>query len=232
MRPNSSNQKLPAKKPAEAVVKDICRATRRHFSAEDKIRIVLDGLRSRCIMHQSPVEAKACLMDTHDLLPDLVIAPGTRRTQLRIGKARRVIVPGGRGDRQFVADRLDTHFPVMSVYKRHHHFALAVELRLRKICRCFAQYLVGLPQFVLPYGHSLRPPRVREPSGDPGHWRPAPLAPFFGSPPHGTIGAASRRCSQSSPQLRSLRPTPNRNRRGALSPSEPHARGPQAKTCS
>jgi len=27
------------------VVKDIRRATRRHFSAEDKIRIVLDGLR-------------------------------------------------------------------------------------------------------------------------------------------------------------------------------------------
>src|SRR5665213_4600909 len=35
----------PAKEPAEQVVKDIRRATRRHFSAEDKIRIVLDGLR-------------------------------------------------------------------------------------------------------------------------------------------------------------------------------------------
>ena len=33
------------KAPAEQVVKDIRRATRRHFSAEDKIRIVLDGLR-------------------------------------------------------------------------------------------------------------------------------------------------------------------------------------------
>ena len=41
MRPKSSI----AKKPAEQVVKDIRRATRRHFSAEDKIRIVLDGLR-------------------------------------------------------------------------------------------------------------------------------------------------------------------------------------------
>ena len=30
---------------AGAVVKDIRRATRRHFSSEDKIRIVLDGLR-------------------------------------------------------------------------------------------------------------------------------------------------------------------------------------------
>src|SRR3954469_22520879 len=35
----------PVKQPAEAVVKDLRRATRRHFSAEDKIRIVLEGLR-------------------------------------------------------------------------------------------------------------------------------------------------------------------------------------------
>lgn len=33
------------KTPAEQVIKDIRRATRRHFSAEDKIRIVLEGLR-------------------------------------------------------------------------------------------------------------------------------------------------------------------------------------------
>ena len=45
MRPNLSKSKLPAKRPAEEVVKDIRRATRRHFSAEDKIRIVLEGLR-------------------------------------------------------------------------------------------------------------------------------------------------------------------------------------------
>ena len=35
----------PAKRPADAVVKDIRRATRRQFSAEEKIRIVLEGLR-------------------------------------------------------------------------------------------------------------------------------------------------------------------------------------------
>ena len=34
----------PVKESAEKVVKDIRRATRRHFSAEDKIRIVLEGL--------------------------------------------------------------------------------------------------------------------------------------------------------------------------------------------
>ena len=45
MKPRSSNAKSPVKAPAERVVKDIRRQTRRHFSAEDKIRIVLEGLR-------------------------------------------------------------------------------------------------------------------------------------------------------------------------------------------
>jgi transposase len=35
----------PDKAPAERVIKDIRRATRRQFSAEEKIRIVLEGLR-------------------------------------------------------------------------------------------------------------------------------------------------------------------------------------------
>src|SRR6187399_1599039 len=35
----------PVKATAEEVVKDIRRATRRHFSAEEKIRVVLEGLR-------------------------------------------------------------------------------------------------------------------------------------------------------------------------------------------
>ena len=42
MRPNSSSA---PKTPAEQAIKDIRRHTRRHFSAEDKIRIVLEGLR-------------------------------------------------------------------------------------------------------------------------------------------------------------------------------------------
>ncbi len=42
MRAKSSNAKAT---PGERVVKDIRRATRRQFSAEEKIRIVLDGLR-------------------------------------------------------------------------------------------------------------------------------------------------------------------------------------------
>ena len=35
----------PGKQPTEHVIRDIRRATRRHFSAEEKIRIVLEGLR-------------------------------------------------------------------------------------------------------------------------------------------------------------------------------------------
>jgi len=32
---------VPVKQPAETIIRDIRRATRRHFSAEEKIRIVL-----------------------------------------------------------------------------------------------------------------------------------------------------------------------------------------------
>jgi transposase-like protein len=38
-----------SKEPAEKVVQDIRRATRKHYSAEEKIRIVLEGLRGEDI---------------------------------------------------------------------------------------------------------------------------------------------------------------------------------------
>ena len=41
MRP----QTRPSKEPAEKVVQEIRRATRKHYSAEEKIRVVLEGLR-------------------------------------------------------------------------------------------------------------------------------------------------------------------------------------------
>ena len=41
MRPKPNNPKTPSEK----IVRDIRRATRKHYSAEEKIRIVLDGLR-------------------------------------------------------------------------------------------------------------------------------------------------------------------------------------------
>jgi transposase len=42
MSQNSSA--APARVPAEKPVRDICGASRKHHSAEDKIRIVLEGL--------------------------------------------------------------------------------------------------------------------------------------------------------------------------------------------
>jgi transposase-like protein len=36
---------VPGKQPAEDMIRDIRRATRRYFSAEEKIRVVLVGLR-------------------------------------------------------------------------------------------------------------------------------------------------------------------------------------------
>lgn len=45
MKPQPSFKKSPVKPPAQRVMKDIRRQTRRHLSAEDKIRIVPDGLR-------------------------------------------------------------------------------------------------------------------------------------------------------------------------------------------
>ena len=44
--PTKMRQKSgPEKQPAEDAIRDIRRATRRHFSAEEKFRIVLEGLR-------------------------------------------------------------------------------------------------------------------------------------------------------------------------------------------
>src|ERR1700723_3805753 len=42
----------PEKQPAEVAIKDIRRATRGHFSAEEKIRVVLEGLRAEEIIAQ------------------------------------------------------------------------------------------------------------------------------------------------------------------------------------
>ena len=51
------------KSPGEKIVKDIKRATRKHYSSEEKIRIVFDGLRGEdCIAEQCrPLPGSACL---------------------------------------------------------------------------------------------------------------------------------------------------------------------------
>ena len=50
------------KSPGEKIVKDIKRATRKHYSSEEKIRIVLDGLRGEDSIAEgfAPVASVAC----------------------------------------------------------------------------------------------------------------------------------------------------------------------------
>jgi hypothetical protein len=56
---------------AEETVRDILRATRRHFSAEEKIRIVLDGLRGEdSIAEPSTCGAGSTSTQQHELQPD------------------------------------------------------------------------------------------------------------------------------------------------------------------
>ena len=66
-------KKSQSKQPAEQVVKGIRRRTRRHFSAEDKIRIVLEGLRGdarELIRRSSPLLEFA---DRRVRLPSFII---------------------------------------------------------------------------------------------------------------------------------------------------------------
>jgi transposase len=64
----------PVKESAEKVVKDVRRATRPHFSAEDKIRIVLEGLRGE------------------NSIAELCRREGSSRTSITAG--RRTLAPG------------------------------------------------------------------------------------------------------------------------------------------
>ena len=51
------------KAPAEKVVKDIRRATRRQFGAEEKIRIVLEGLRGEDSIAEGIVREKYLILE-------------------------------------------------------------------------------------------------------------------------------------------------------------------------
>jgi transposase len=47
-----SNATSPSPSPSEKLVRDIRRVTRKHYSAEEKIRIVLDGLRGEATISE------------------------------------------------------------------------------------------------------------------------------------------------------------------------------------
>ena len=75
----------PVKEPAEQLIKEIRRATRRQFSAEEKIRIVLSGLRGE------------------DSIAELCRREGTRRMpqdvsrQFRVNRCCKLPLPADRG---------------------------------------------------------------------------------------------------------------------------------------
>ena len=53
--------KFPSPKaPAERILKDIRRATRKHYSAEDKIRIALEGLRGEDSIAEALPQGPQC----------------------------------------------------------------------------------------------------------------------------------------------------------------------------
>jgi transposase-like protein len=74
----------PEKQPAEETIRDIRRATRRHFSAEEKIRVVLEGLRGEeSIAELCRREGIASGRSAPRLTPRRSLAPRSRRNRLR-----------------------------------------------------------------------------------------------------------------------------------------------------
>jgi transposase len=84
----------PEKQPAEDAIRDIRRATRRHFSAEEKIRVVLEGLRGE--------ESIAELCRREDIASSRLRRRGGSREQGRVD---------GGGDRHRIGEsaRLSSH---------------------------------------------------------------------------------------------------------------------------
>lgn len=73
MRAKSSKPKA---SPGERIVKDIRRATRKHYAAEDNIRIVLDGLRGEDSIAEL-CRRRPCPMDVLHVVKRV---PGGRQT--------------------------------------------------------------------------------------------------------------------------------------------------------
>ena len=113
----------PAKEPAEQLVKEIRRATRRQFSAEEKIRIVLSGLRGWAFS-SCPYPAIRASPRVRGMSSQLV-APLRRRTkrlqQERLPKGLAIVdeevvaIADAEWDRPFLPRRVQTHIGVMAV---------------------------------------------------------------------------------------------------------------------
>lgn len=68
------------------------------------------------------VDAPVLFEDTPDLWPHRLVPARAIRPQGWIGPLGQMIIIGGRGDRQHVADRLDPVRITMRVDETHHHF--------------------------------------------------------------------------------------------------------------
>ena len=66
------------------------------------------------------IDAKVVVKHTPDFALQIPVAPGTSRQSGRIPSLRRMEMEGGRGNRQYLADRLDPICTAMFVGKRNH----------------------------------------------------------------------------------------------------------------
>jgi hypothetical protein len=90
-------QKLQTRQTGVAkAIKDIRRATRKQFSAEEKIRIVLDGLRGQETIAELCANEFQAITDLHMLRQGL---PEARFTRYRALDSRRAAAPARNADR-------------------------------------------------------------------------------------------------------------------------------------
>lgn len=124
MKSQPSLKKSPAKAPAERVVKDIRRQTRRHFSAEDKIRIVLDGLRGEDSI------AELCRKEgiAQITWPKELMKAGKRRLA---GDTARAATTGNVQDRRLPSAGLAGAFLLLLICSEHGQIRLG-ECQLRR----------------------------------------------------------------------------------------------------
>lgn len=93
------------------------------------------------------VDTPVLFEDTPDLRLQRRVAPGTLRLPIRIGPLRQVIVIGGRGDRQNLANRLDPMLTTMIVDEPDHHFD-------RRSSSAIAKYALALRKISLAWRSS------------------------------------------------------------------------------
>ena len=88
---------------SEQVEKDIRRATRKQYSAEEKIRIVLDGLRGECIIAELPKRERIA-ESLHYSWSNVSPCPGLSKPKSVSNPKCNVLDEGARRSLPFFAD--------------------------------------------------------------------------------------------------------------------------------